>query len=31
LKLTFGEMLTFDGARCDRLVASVLAKLAATS
>ena len=29
LKLTFGEMLTFDGARCDRLVARVLEKLAA--
>ncbi len=29
LKLTFGEMLTFDGARCDRLVARVLERLAA--
>ena len=27
LKVTFGEMLTFDGARCDRLVARVLEKL----
>lgn len=27
LKLTFGEMLTFDGARCDRLVARVLERL----
>src|SRR6185436_3746154 len=30
LKVTFGEMLTFDGARCDRLVARVLERLAAT-
>jgi RNA polymerase sigma-70 factor, ECF subfamily len=29
LKLTFGEMLPFDGARCDRLVARVLERLAA--
>lgn len=29
LKVTFGEMLTFDGARCDRLVARVLERLAA--
>jgi RNA polymerase sigma-70 factor (ECF subfamily) len=29
LKMTFGEMLTFDGARCDRLVARVLERLAA--
>lgn len=29
LKLTFGEMLTFDGARCDRLVARVLERLLA--
>lgn len=27
LKLTFGEMLTFDGARCDRLVARVLERM----
>lgn len=27
LKMTFGEMLTFDGARCDRLVARVLERL----
>jgi RNA polymerase sigma-70 factor, ECF subfamily len=29
LKMTFGEMLAFDGARCDRLVARVLAKFQA--
>lgn len=30
LKLTFGEMLPFAGARCDRLIQRVLAKLDAT-
>ncbi|HWA49694.1 MAG TPA: RNA polymerase sigma factor [Dongiaceae bacterium] len=29
MKATFGEMLTFDGARCDRLVARVLERLSA--
>ena len=29
LKLTFSEMLSFDGARCDRLIGRVLDRLAA--
>jgi len=31
LDVTLGEVFTFDGARCDRIVAGVLARISAES